>query len=82
VFAVVVEGSTVDLLGPRLHHNGKYTTPTGRPVLIDLEYLDRPFDPSGRLVLTAEGRWITWPIEDIERGRKVDLKAEFPEAFR
>ena len=38
VFAVVVEGSTVDLLGTSLHHNGKYTTPTGRPVLIDLEY--------------------------------------------
>jgi hypothetical protein len=71
-----------DLLGTWSSYQGKLTTPTGRAIVIDFTSRDRLFDKSDHLVLSAEGKSVTWPIESIDRAQKVDLKAEFPEAFR
>jgi hypothetical protein len=74
-----------DLLGAWSHVEGTLKTPAGRLIAISFTSRDRLFDKSDgpdHLVLTAEGRSVTWPIEVIERAQKVDLKTEFPEAFR
>jgi hypothetical protein len=68
--------------GAAFHYEGKYTTPADRTIAIEFRHSERLFNRSGRLVFSTEGRSVTWPVEDIERGREIDLKAEFPEAFR
>jgi hypothetical protein len=82
--SVVLEGYTAMSkdFGAAFHYEGNYKTPTDRTIAIDFRHRERLFNRSGRLIFTAGGRSITWPVEDIERGRKVDLEAEFPEAFR
>jgi hypothetical protein len=72
----------IDLRGSNVRGQGHYTTPTGRRISIDLEARSNPFEDRGQLVISAEGRSVTWPVKDMERGRRIDLKAEFPEAFR
>jgi len=81
-FAGFKGGYSGDLLGTSYQYQGKYTTPTGHPIAIDFNFRGRPFADSSRLVLSAAGKSLTLPLADIERGRKLDLKAEFPEAFR
>ena len=71
-----------DLLGTWASYQGALVTPTGRAIRIDFTSRDRFFDKSDHLVLTAEGKSVTWPIESIDRAQKVDLKVDFPEAFR
>jgi hypothetical protein len=71
-----------DLLGSWLHYGGNFKTSAGRPIAFDFVFRNRLFDPPGRVVLSADGRSKTVPLEDIESGRTLDLKAEFPEAFR
>ena len=71
-----------DLLGTWCHVEGTLTTKAGRPIAFDYVARDRLFARTDRLVLTAEGRSVDWPIESIGRAQKVDLTAEFPEAFR
>jgi hypothetical protein len=82
VFGGFTTSQSSDLLGSSFQYQAKCTTPTGHPIAIDFHYRGRLFTDSGRLVLSAEGKSLTLPPEDVERGRKVDLKAEFPEAFR
>jgi hypothetical protein len=82
VFSGFTISSSADLLGGSFQYQSKFKTPTGRPMVIDFNFLGRPFSDSGGLVLSAEGKSLTLPLEDVERGRKIDLKAEFPEAFR
>jgi hypothetical protein len=81
-FAGFKAGYSGDLLGMSYQYQGKYTTPTGHPIAIDFNFRGRPFADSSHLVLSAEGKSLTLPFADVERGRKLDLKAEFPEAFR
>jgi len=59
-----------------------YETPTGHPITVSARTRSRPSRDPGRVVISAEGRSVTWPIEDVERGRPIDLRAEFPGAFR
>jgi hypothetical protein len=75
-------GTGHDPLGNWLHWEGKFKTSTGRPIAFDFIFRDRFFDHPGQVVLSADGRSMTVPLEDIERPRTIDLKAEFPEAFR
>jgi hypothetical protein len=72
----------IDLRGATSHYQGHYTTPTGRRISFILDAHYGMFGNRGQLVISAEGRSVIWPIEDVERGRKIDLNAEFPEAFR
>jgi len=69
-------------LGSGFRFRGEHRTTTRRPIVIEAEVHVRLFDDLGRMVISSGSRSVTWPIEDIERGRKVDLRAEFPEAFR
>ncbi len=71
-----------NLMGHSCHFEGRYRTSTGRPIACDFRYHNRPFEEVGQLVLSAEGRSMTVPLEDVVSGRAIDLKAEFPEAFR
>jgi hypothetical protein len=75
-------GEPIDWQGCYLRFKAGFKTATGRPIKIDAETRFGWFHHDGHMVISAEGRSITWPIEDAERGRKIDLKAEFPEAFR
>jgi hypothetical protein len=82
VFGGFTTSQSSDLLGSSFRYQSKCTTPTGHPIAIDFHHRGRLFTDSSRLALSAEGKSLTLPLEDIERGRKIDLKAEFPEAFR
>jgi hypothetical protein len=58
-------------------------TPSGHMIAIIAEIRSGPFgDGPNRVTFEDAGRSMTWPFEDLERGRKVDLRAMFPEAFR
>ncbi len=69
-------------LGSGFRFQGEHRTPTRRPIVVEADVHVRPFDDLGHVVISSGGRSVTWPIEDIERGREIDLRAEFPEAFR
>jgi len=71
-----------DWFGHDSAYRARYETPTGRPIAVSAEMCFRPSRDAGHAVISAGGRSVTRPIEDIERGRKIDLRAEFPEAFR
>jgi len=58
-----------------------FQTPTGKPISIKAELRYGPFLSVREVIIEASGRAVTWPLEDIERGRKIELRAEFPEAF-
>jgi hypothetical protein len=82
---VIAEGfggsSGGDLLRSQIHFQGRCLTPTRHSISMDVDYRIGPLGEETRLVLSSEGRSATRPIEDLIH-RKVDLKAEFPEAFR
>jgi hypothetical protein len=67
-------------LDQRLYQN--YQTAAGGRFSIQLVLRGGPFWGDRRVDFESPGRSATWPFEDIARGRKVDLKTEFPEAFR
>jgi hypothetical protein len=57
-------------------------TATGAEVAITIDVRSRVFrGESGQVVFEAGGRSVTWPFDDLRRGRKLDLRAMFPEAF-
>ncbi len=62
--------------------NQDYQTPAGGSISIQVALQAGPVSTQRRVIFESPGRTVTWPFEDIERGRKVDLKAEFPGAFR
>jgi hypothetical protein len=57
-------------------------TPTGERISIQVALQAGPAWADRRVTFESPGRTVTWPFADIERGRRIDLKAEFPEAFR
>jgi hypothetical protein len=57
-------------------------TPTRKTITIQVVLRTNPFSSVRKLTFDHAGHSVTWPFEDIERGRKIDLKTEFPEAFR
>jgi hypothetical protein len=59
-----------------------FQTQAGKTIQIQADLRIGPFSSVRRVTFETPGRTVTWPFEDIERGRKVDLRAEFPEAFR
>jgi hypothetical protein len=59
-----------------------FRTQAGKPIQIRADLRIGPLSSVRRVTIETPGRTVTWPFEDIERGRKVDLRAEFPEAFR
>jgi hypothetical protein len=59
-----------------------FQTLAGKPIQIQADLHIGPLSSVRRVTFHSTGRTVTWPFEDIERGRKVDLRAEFPEAFR
>jgi hypothetical protein len=82
VFRGFTASQHADLRGTSLDYHWKYATPTGRQIAIDLSLQERPFSLPSPIVISTDGRSMTLPLEDMERGRKLDLKTEFPEAFR
>jgi hypothetical protein len=60
----------------------EFQAPAGRFIVITADLRSGPFHTNRRVNFESSGGEVTWPFEDIERGRKVDFKAEFPEAFR
>ena len=62
--------------------DGVFQTKAGKPIQIQADLRIGPLSSTRRVTFHSTGRAVTWPFEDIERGRKVDLRAEFPEAFR
>ena len=59
-----------------------YQAKAGGRISIQLVLRAGPSWGDRRVTFESPGRTVSWPFEDIERGRKVDLKAEFPGAFR
>jgi hypothetical protein len=57
-------------------------TKTGREVRITVGVRQQIFGGvSGVVTFESGGRSVAWPLEDLERGRKIELRAIFPEAF-
>jgi hypothetical protein len=57
-------------------------TAAGARIAITIDVRSRVFrDETGQVVFESGGRSVTWPFEDLRRGRKLDLRAIFPEAF-
>jgi hypothetical protein len=63
-------------------YNGYFTTEFNHLIVIKVRVHSRSSGPEGQIEFSSEGQTITWPIEDIEKARKINLKAEFPKAFR
>jgi hypothetical protein len=57
-------------------------TPVRKTITIQLVLRRGPFSSVGKVTFDSADRSVTWPFEEIQRGRPIDLKAEFPEAFR
>ena len=60
----------------------QYEAPIGRPISIQAELRSGPLRSTRHVIFESAGRTVSWPFEDIERGRKVDLASEFPGAYR
>jgi hypothetical protein len=62
--------------------NYQFQVTAGRVITLRAALRSGPFWVDRRLTFESSDRSVTWPFEDVERGRRIDLKAEFPEAFR
>ena len=74
--------SSSNLLEMGRRCDGLFQTRAGKPIQIQADLRIGPLSSVRRVTIHADNRVVTWPFEDIERGRKLDLKAEFPGAFR
>jgi hypothetical protein len=57
-------------------------TPTKKEIKIEATLRTTPISILRQVTFESNGKSVTWPFQDIENGRMIDLKAEFPEAFR
>jgi hypothetical protein len=70
-------------LGARAKGRGYVITSARREISISLESRAGILgNGPDRVIFESGDRTESWPYEDVERGRKVDLRAMFPEAFR
>lgn len=74
--------SSSNLLEMGRRCDGVFQTKAGQPIQIQADLRIGPLSSVRRVTIHANGRVVTWPFEDIERGRTLDLEAEFPGAFR
>jgi hypothetical protein len=74
---------TLHWLGGDMKLWDELRTVAGREITVAVEvHMGILRDGPNRVTFESAGRSVTWPFEDLERGRKVDLRALFPEAFR
>jgi hypothetical protein len=60
----------------------EFQAPAGRWITIHADLRSGPFHTNRQVTFESGGQEVTWPFEDIERGRKIDPSTEFPGAFR
>jgi len=79
--------TTVLLFGSWGEYQADFTTAAGKPIRVSVDLRCSPFGDAHRVVVEASGRAVAWPIQGVDQGRAtdlrpIDLRAEFPEAFR
>jgi hypothetical protein len=72
--------SSLTEMGRRCQY--EFWSPAGQLIGIVADFRYGPFHADRQVIFVARDRTVNWPFEDVVRGRKVDLKAEFPGAFR
>ena len=71
-----------DLFGAGSTVYSRLQTATGAGIVITITVHSQVFGKeTGEVAFQVSGRSVTWPFDDLLRGRKIDLRAMFPEAF-